>query len=414
MQNSRNLLLQSRYVPVAEGEHLKMDSVLPRVLIAEDAKVMRLKLKRFLEQEMGVEVLVAEDGEQAWELFQNNDIRFVISDWMMPGCDGPVLCQRIREVKDRPYTYFILVTSRSEKEDLLEGMASGADDYVTKPYDEAELQSRVNAGFRVVHLEQTLAEKTAQIEAALYSASQVQQRMLPDPQRLDDIKSRLGLEVVYRYVTSHTVGGDVLGMVEKPDHGVSLFLADVSGHGIAASLAAVSLQTYLFTLLREVDDPLEIAHRTNLFCNKELPEHIYATFVYLCLNPRLGFGRVLVAGHPPVLHLSADGSARTHVSRVPPMGLFEELPDDVDADEFAMAPGERFLVYTDGVVETRNANGEFFDTDHLLGLYTGARNRPLRELPGLIVEKLGTWRGSETEADDDITLLAAGFNGIPQ
>jgi phosphoserine phosphatase RsbU/P len=388
--------------------------VLPRVLIAEDAKVMRLKLKRFLEQEMGVEVLVAEDGDQAWEIFQQQDVRFVISDWMMPGCDGPDLCQRIRSVTDRPYTYFILVTSRSEKEDLLEGMASGADDYVTKPYDEAELQSRVNAGFRVVRLEQTLAEKTAQIEEALYSASQVQQRMLPDQRRLVTLKQSLGLDVVYRYVTSHTVGGDVLGMVDKQESGVALFLADVSGHGIAASLAAVSLQTYLFTLLREIDDPLEIAQRTNMFCSKDLPEHIYATFVYLCLYPRLGYGRVLVAGHPPVLHLSADGSARIHESRVPPMGLFDQLPDDIEADDFAMAPGERFLVYTDGVVETRNAAGEFFDTGILLDSFTSARRTPLGEIPELIVGKLADWRGRGIEADDDITLLAAGFDGVPE
>lgn len=389
-----------------------MDVVLPRVLIAEDAKLMRLKLQRFLEQEMGVEVIVAENGEQAWEIFREQDIRFVISDWMMPVCDGPELCQRIRSLKDRPYTYFILVTSRTEKEDVLEGMESGADDYVTKPYDEAELKSRVNAGFRVVKLEQTLAEKTAQIEEALRSASLVQQRMLPDPKRLEAIHRELGLEVVYRYVSSQSVSGDVLGMVEKPDGAVALFMADVSGHGIAASLAAVSLQTYLVTLLREIDDPLEIATRTNTFCSNELPEQLYATFVYLYINPHQGFGRVLVAGHPSVLHLSENGSTVLHDSKVPPMGLFNNLPDDIQADEFQMAPGERFLVYTDGVIETRDAEGRFFGYPNLLKAFGETCNLPLSELPAVLVEKLGAWRGLEVDADDDITFIAVGFSPV--
>ncbi len=384
-----------------------------RVLIAEDARLMRLKLQRFLEHEMGVEVIVAEDGEQAWEIFREQDIRFVISDWMMPGCDGPELCQRIRGLKDRPYTYFILVTSRSDKEDLLEGMASGADDYVTKPYDDAELKSRVNAGFRVVRLEQTLAEKTAQVEEALRSASLVQQRMLPDYKRLDALRREAGLDVVYRYVSSQSVSGDVLGMVERTDGSVALYLADVSGHGIAASLAAVSLQTFLASLLREVDDPLEIAVRTNTFCSKDLPEQLYATFVYLCINPKQGFGRVLVAGHPPVLQLSADGSSTLHEAQVPPMGLFDHLPDDIQFAEFQLAAGERFLVYTDGVVETRNAHGDFFGAENLVQAFAQSNSLPLKELPTNLVEKLGSWRGLEVAADDDITFFAVEFSPVP-
>ena len=389
-----------------------MSSELPRVLIAEDAAVMRLKLKRFLEQEMGVEVIVAEDGDQAWDIFREEDVRFVISDWMMPGYDGPELCQRIRGLSGRPYTYFILVTSKTEKEDLLEGMASGADDYVTKPYDEAELKSRVTAGFRVVQLEQTLAEKTVQLEEALHSASLVQQRMLPDRNRLAALKHEYGLDVVYRYVSSESVGGDVLGMTEKQDGVLALFLADVSGHGIAASMAAVSLQTYLFTLLRETDNPLEIAKRTNAFCSQELPEHLYATFVYLYLDTRLGSGWVLVAGHPPVLHLMSDGRAILHESAIPPMGLFDELPDDISVDEFALAPGERFLVYTDGVIETRDSAGRFFGTDNLLESFTCTKDLPIENLPAILEDQLGAWRGREVAADDDITYLAVGFTGL--
>ena len=91
-----------------------MSSQLPGILIAEDDRLMRMKLKRILEQELGVEVLAAEDGEQAWQMFlAAEDIQFIISDWMMPVCDGPELCARVRQAENRLSTYFILTTART-------------------------------------------------------------------------------------------------------------------------------------------------------------------------------------------------------------------------------------------------------------------------------------------------------------
>src|SRR5206468_3728807 len=107
------------------------------ILIAEDDPVSSLILRRTLEG-LHEEVVVAQDGESAWRIVRDReDIRVVVSDWMMPGIDGPDLCRRIRALEGRPYIYIILLTARTFREDRLAGLAAGADDFLTKPLDRA-------------------------------------------------------------------------------------------------------------------------------------------------------------------------------------------------------------------------------------------------------------------------------------
>jgi len=105
----------------------------------------------------GYEVMVACDGAEALELMQREDApALIILDWMMPGMTGVEVCRRIRQRDSEPYTYILLLTSKSQKEDLIEGMDAGADDYITKPFDQNELQVRLRAGTRLVDLQAQL------------------------------------------------------------------------------------------------------------------------------------------------------------------------------------------------------------------------------------------------------------------
>jgi diguanylate cyclase (GGDEF)-like protein len=127
-----------------------------RVLIADDDPMQRLYLTRCLSS-WGYETLVVEDGEEAWRILQRDDApQMVLLDWMMPGIDGTVLCQRIRSLRDRPYTYVVLLTSRSDQQDLLSGLGAGADDYMTKPVNTPELQARLRSGQRIIDLQNKL------------------------------------------------------------------------------------------------------------------------------------------------------------------------------------------------------------------------------------------------------------------
>lgn len=129
-----------------------------RILIADDSIVSRHLLETTL-RKWGYEVMVACDGAQAWDVLQREDApSLAILDWMMPGLTGPEVCRRVRRHAREPYTYLLLLTSRSLKEDLIEGMEAGADDYITKPFDQHELKVRLRAGTRIVDLQAELLD----------------------------------------------------------------------------------------------------------------------------------------------------------------------------------------------------------------------------------------------------------------
>jgi two-component system, cell cycle response regulator len=127
-----------------------------RVLIAED-DVVSLRLLESWVRKWGHEVVAVSDGSAAWEVFrQDNAPRLALLDWVMPGLDGVEICSRLRARTDRPYTYVILVTARTQAEDIIKGLEAGADDYVSKPVKPLELKARLQTGGRIVGLQEQL------------------------------------------------------------------------------------------------------------------------------------------------------------------------------------------------------------------------------------------------------------------
>jgi DNA-binding response OmpR family regulator len=138
-----------------------------RILIAEDHHVSRHLLERNLIN-WGFEVTTVEDGEAAAEILEKDDAPpIALLDWMMPKLDGAQVCARVRERAEKPYIYLILLTAKSQKEDVATGLEAGADDYVIKPFDADELRARLKVGERVVALERTLAKKVTDLQTAL-------------------------------------------------------------------------------------------------------------------------------------------------------------------------------------------------------------------------------------------------------
>lgn len=146
-----------------------------RVLVAEDGMMMRRILVRALEG-WKYEVTEVENGAEAWEAFEAEPFRMVLTDWVMPEVDGLDLIRRIRSANLPFYVYIILLTAKSEKEDLVVGMEAGADDFLVKPVDHNELRVRLREGERIVRLEQELAEQNRQLretQAALVQSEKL-------------------------------------------------------------------------------------------------------------------------------------------------------------------------------------------------------------------------------------------------
>jgi sigma-B regulation protein RsbU (phosphoserine phosphatase) len=144
------------------------------ILIAEDDPISRRTLEVTL-QRWGHRVVVTTDGQVALDTLNRDDApSLAILDWMMPNLDGVTICRRLRDNPAKRSLYIILLTARGDKKDIVAGLDSGADDYITKPFDRDELQARVDVGLRMVQLQQRLAERVGELETALKRVKQLQ------------------------------------------------------------------------------------------------------------------------------------------------------------------------------------------------------------------------------------------------
>ncbi len=137
-----------------------------KILIVEDDNVTRRMLKSYL-NELDFEVITASDGLEGWDIFCQEDIYFVITDWMMPKMTGPELIRKIRESDNKTYCYITLLTTKSDKKEIIKGISSGADDYIIKPFDKEELVVRVRAGQRIAELQENLQSTNDQLKVEL-------------------------------------------------------------------------------------------------------------------------------------------------------------------------------------------------------------------------------------------------------
>jgi two-component system chemotaxis response regulator CheY len=159
-----------------------------RILIADDDVTSGLVLKA-IATKLGHECVIAADGLRAWELLASESFDVLLTDWMMPGVEGPELCRRVREQLGDRYIYIVLITALGDSEQVLEGMSAGADDYLSKPVDPFAVRTRLVAAERVTILHRQVVEIQARLERANVDATR---RSLTDP--LTELGNRRRME----------------------------------------------------------------------------------------------------------------------------------------------------------------------------------------------------------------------------
>lgn len=176
-----------------------------RILLADDDSVTQHLLRRTL-QTAGFDPVIVSDGLEAWERLQVEYFPVLIVDWVMPGLDGPSLIRKVRSTSFSGYVYTILLTSRQAQDDRVDGLESGADDFLTKPVDLRELRARLTVATRIIRLETRLREVNARLA---YQASH---------DRLTDLFNR---PTITEYAESE------LARMHRSGHELSLALLDL-------------------------------------------------------------------------------------------------------------------------------------------------------------------------------------------
>jgi DNA-binding response OmpR family regulator len=207
-----------------------------QVLIAEDNFTSRRGLEIQLGQ-WGYEVISTKNGNEAWQVFQSTiPPKLAILDWMMPGLDGVQVCRLVRTHQTVEPPYILLLTARSERDDIVAGLDSGADDYLTKPFDRNELRARLQAGRRIVELQQTLTARVRELEEALGRVRQLQgllpiccycKKIRTDQNYWQQVESYISAHSEVRF--SHGICPECYATVVQPQLGK---MADSKGDGI--------------------------------------------------------------------------------------------------------------------------------------------------------------------------------------
>lgn len=389
------------------------------ILIADDNLPSRVLLSKLL-LKLGYEVTMASDGKEAWEIIQKGNTSFVITDWIMPEMDGPELCKKIRNADLGHYVYIVILTSKEEKSEMIEGLEAGADDFIVKPYDKDELFVKIRIGERILQLEKSKEEQNRKLTEAyttikkdLEAAAKIQLSLLP---KSDAMIS--GVEFDWLFMPAAFMAGDIFNYFWLVDDYIGFYLLDVAGHGIASALLSITLSRYLspvdnqdsplkkFLIIPpyyEFTRPKDVVEDLNQRFQADDDSMQYFTMVYGIINARTGQVNITQAGHPSPIRIEENGSTSFIGSGGFPVGIFPEAT--YEEHEFYLESGDRFILYSDGIIECPNEKGIAFSTERFADIIKKNNGSPLHNLITDIEKNLKEWKGGG-EFDDDISLLA--------
>jgi phosphoserine phosphatase RsbU/P len=411
-------------------QHLKPTPELPmqradtdtsplRILVVDDQDMQRLIVRRKVEK-LGHLVVEARNGLSALQMLAEQPVDMVISDWVMDGMDGTQLCRTLRSRTDLPYVYFILMSSRDAREDLLAGLSAGADDFLRKPLDFDEMAVRIRGGQRLLELQSSLNVRNRQLHDALahinadiHAAGEFQKAMLPRA-ALDSQRSRMA----WLFLPSSRVSGDAINGFRLDDEHIGFYNVDVAGHGVAAAMVGM--------LMTQSLDPRStgcVLHRPGqdgqtritppaqalLALNRQMTSlelgSNYLTCIYGVLDERTGETVLVRAGHTVPVIARADGSTEVLDEEGDmPVGLFDFA--DYHHLHCQLAPGDRLCLYSDGVTECESPEEIEYGVERLAAFLASRRQDPIEALPHAFREEMRRWSGHDSDAfKDDVSML---------
>ncbi|SHJ85624.1 sigma-B regulation protein RsbU (phosphoserine phosphatase) [Shimia gijangensis] len=391
-----------------------------RVLLVDDSRLQRRILSASLARD-GYEVLEAETGDQALKICRESPPDLVLSDLIMPGMDGLEFCQAFRALPGDQYGYFILLTSKSEKEEMVRGLEGGADDFVSKPVNAHELRARISAGERILRMQRELTDKNRMISDTLDELQRVYDSLDRDLIEAKKLQQSLVREryldfgtgaVSLELLSSGHVGGDLVGQYRVNDHCVGLFSIDVSGHGISSALMTARLAGYLSSssvdqnvALQKAADgsqtylpPHEVIARLNHIIMDELETELYFTMFLAVIDLRSGSVEMAQAGHPHPVVLRSDGTIEQDGPGGLPVGLISGA--EFTPFETTLGPGDRLLILSDGVTECPNETGEMLGEDGLADMVSSLARQSVDTLLEELIWRLGEFAGGSGFPDD--------------
>lgn len=367
------------------------------ILIVDDEPVNLQVLVNQLRLE-GYELITAENGMQAINIILEKKVPdLVLLDVMMPKMTGYHVCSLIRErfsLYDLPV---LLLTAKNQIQDIVAGFESGANDYLSKPFDKRELLARVDM---LITLKNAVISRSRYegLQKELEIARRIQFSILPE--KLPVVN---GLDIQSCYIPMDLVGGDFYDFHAIDSRHLGAIVADVSGHGIPSSLISSMVKIAFYMQSGNAGSPeVLLGNIHNTLIGKCETHFITAAYIYIDLD-RMTLTHSS-AGHNPLLVLKkAEGRVISVETKGRIIGLIPS--GNFAKTEISIEKGDRLILYTDCVIETRNSSGELFGFDRFYDFVSSSASMSAADFTASIPERLKEWAGNDGDFEDDLTVV---------
>jgi serine phosphatase RsbU (regulator of sigma subunit) len=328
----------------------------------------------------------------------------ILLDVMMPEMDGYEVCSRLKADPSTREIPVIFLTGQTSADDETHGFEVGAVDYVHKPFSPAVVKARVRNHILLREARAQLAGQLRALNNELERARQIQLSILPHT-----LPQLPGLDIAARFLPMTSVAGDFYDFIQVDDKHLGILIADVSGHGLPSALIASMLQVALTAQVAHASEPAKVLLGLNkALAGKFTGNFVTAAYVYLDLENNLM--RYAGAGHPPVLrYRRSTGKTAEILENGLVLGMFAEAA--YAAVELPLEPGDRHVLYTDGILEAANPTQEMYGADRFMRFLEINNSLKADQFADAFLAEIARWTGQSADRgqQDDVTLLLFDF-----
>jgi len=392
-----------------------------KILVVDDV-AKNIKLLADILTLKGYEVITAESGAEALALIKNQHPDLVLLDVMMPGMSGYEVCQAVRADPAIRVLPIVLVTALDPSE-RIKGLEAGADDFLTKPINRPELLARVRSLLRIKELYDTVQSQASELaewnrtletrvqaaqvqliekerlEHELHLAADIQRSILPD--ELPEVN---GFSFGACILPARQIGGDFYDVFRIGDDEMGLLIGDVADKGVPSALFMARTHALIMAEADKGISAGEVIELVNRHITRMHKTTQFVTVLYGILNLKTRELNYARAGHEPPLVLTADARVeRLSHSRGIALGLMENIV--IDQRSVVLSPGTTLLMYTDGMLDCRNANGKPFGLERIKQTLSGLVDLNAQRVCDVLIETLKNYQDGAKQ-DDDVALVA--------
>jgi len=373
-----------------------------KILAVDDVEDNIFLLKMILESH-GHQVYTAMNGKDALEIAKKNPVDLILLDLMMPDMDGMEAASHLKSMEVTRHVPIILLTAKKkEVQDVVEALQSGADEYITKPFNETELMARVGSMLRMKSLYDQVAKAHKMMEEDLSTAQYVQKTLLPVKFPYPD-----KIKVCAHYEATSTLGGDYYDVIDYGEGKVGALVADVSGHGASAALIMSMIKTIMMSSIDGSATPIKLAHLLNKRIIGMIPEERYFTMFLAIADLNKGKLSYVRAGHPYPFLLRKESQSVEKLDAAGDMiAMFGEIT--VNQSEMEIKPGDRLVAYSDGLIEAIDSDENMFGINRLVKELRSSFDMESNDLLCHLVKRVNDFTGGRAN-DDDVAVLIIEF-----